>query len=296
MNARKRASDLAKLSPNGWQITDLKPCIHHHLPPSQDAVLSVAPLPEIPGFGFPLTLTSKLSHPSPTIWFLLELDFEFFPGQQWPELVEERRLRRPDWIRAADGSVLGFRPAPAGHDPALPLSRKIIPAVIAAATVPLETPLYSLLATNYTTIRPRIKPGRRLPLTNARLYEIRELYLDALADPGLAKRQRIEYVRRQLPLPTTRNLIRQAITQLESAGQLERPGYVLPIDTSRISYRLDPDPAKELNRLTFGADPLIVVDAGTEYEETNWELIRQITRQPQIQFTILEQDPTRGVW
>lgn len=268
-----------------WTITDLKPSGGPVDPRTFDKHLTVRPLPKIAGYGFPIKLTASLSNDDPAIWFTLHLTIKF-DGDEWPELVEETRRRKPDWIRDPDGNVIAWRPSPAGQDILVPIQRTILRNVIATCTVPLDNPHQSQFGRSYTTIHRQLPRPRKKQITDSRLYEIGDQYLDAWADPTLTEGQRRDYVARQLGYERSDTTIRTAISRLKQTERIQQPHWQLPITASKISYRLRPE--LDINHLSFGGDPLFQLDPGIDYTETDWKHIRQIVRHKEIEYDVLE--------
>jgi hypothetical protein len=159
--------------------------------------------------------------------------------------------------------------------------------VIAAGAVPQQRPLLSELGRHIAAVRPLIKPSRQRKWSEGRLLEIAQYYSDALADPTLNAAERRDYVARILGLERSDTSLRTVITQLQAAGRIRVPTYKLPVATKRIRCRIRP--GSDINRVSFGADPVITIEAGRDYEATDWNTIRQIAGQPELEFDILEQ-------
>jgi hypothetical protein len=159
--------------------------------------------------------------------------------------------------------------------------------VIAAGAVPHDRPLLSELGQHIAAVRPLIKPSRQRKWSEARLLEIAQHYSDALADPTLNNAERRDHVARILGLERSDTTLRTVISELQAAGGIHTPTYELPVTTKRIRYRIRP--GSNINRITFGADPVITVEPGHDYEATDWKTIRHIAGQPELEFDILEQ-------
>jgi hypothetical protein len=287
---RSRSRDEQLRSPNTpsrWQITSLKPSVFTRIEFGADSVLTVQPLPRVPGYAFPRKLTAEIGSAAEAVWFTLELDLEFDQGD-WPELIEERRRPRPDSVRDPTGNVIGWVPTRVGEDIKIPLRRTLLPDVIAAGTIPSDRPLFSELGRHQAAVRPQINLGRRSRWTQATRVEIARTYMDALADPNLNEAKRRDYVRDMHGFGRSDTTIRRLIDEIKKAGMIRQPHYQLPVDTSRVRYWIPEH--SDVRQLGFGADPRITVEAGDSYETTNWETIRHIAAHKALEYEILERN------
>jgi hypothetical protein len=258
---------------------------HLRTPPPPDPPLTARPLPHVPGYCFPTKLTAELRADSPRVWCLIEVDLDFRAGDDWPQLRELRQRPKPDWIRDRDTNVIGWRPDSVGENISLPLKGTILPLVIASGAVPQKRQLLSEIGQHTDAVLPQIKRGQRRKWTEARLTEAASHYSDALADPELNAAERLDYVARVLRLEHA-DTLRPIIKKLDAAGRIHHPTHQLPVTTRRIRYRIRPD--SDANHISLGADPVTRIDAGHDYEETRWQLIRQLARTPEIEFDVLE--------
>jgi hypothetical protein len=283
------AGDLPLAKSAGWILTSAKPLIAERIDHGRDALLAVAPLPALPSYGFPLDLTASFRPLDPKYSFDLELTLQH-DGSDWPRVMKQTQTPRPDWVRNAgnlDGPPIAWRPAPPGRDLPAPVQRHLLPFLIACFTVPLEKPLHSEIAKHQAAVREQLRAfRRRTQLSDARLAEILWEYLDAVADQTLHERQRHQYVADRLGYERPDSTVRDAIRLLKTSGRIKQPKHQLPIATSRIRYRIKPGTNTDI--VSIGANPLIVIEAGNDYETTDWEQIRIIARKPELEIEILE--------
>jgi hypothetical protein len=182
--------------------------------------------------------------------------------------------------------VIGVQPSALGENVKLPLKTIILPLVYATAAVPQERRLLSELGHHTDTVLPQIKRTRRRhKWSEARLTELATHYTDALADPELNEAERLNYVGDILNIKHPETL-RPLIKELKANRRITQPSYQLPITTKRIRFWIRPD--SDVNHISFGSDPVIQIDAGDEYQTTDWQTIRQIAHEPELEFEILE--------
>lgn len=106
-----RAADLTTVKTSNWLIEEFEPRTLGPRSADGDRKIAVEPLTAVPGYGFPCKLTAKLTSQLPAVWFTLHLTIEH-DGHGWPQLVEETRKRKPDWIRNPDNEVSAGAPIP----------------------------------------------------------------------------------------------------------------------------------------------------------------------------------------